>query len=76
MPYPHRSGKCGEIINYFAEVEDEVRKNAAEITYEKILDAAITEFGTKSYETASLNTVCSENNISKGLLYHHFKSKD
>ena len=45
-------------------------------TYEKILHAAIVEFGTKSYENASLNTICSENNISKGLLYHNFKGKD
>ena len=45
-------------------------------TYEKILNAAIVEFGTKSYENASLNTICSENNISKGLLYHNFKGKD
>lgn len=52
------------------------QEKRSRITYEKILDAAITEFGTKSYETASLNTVCSENIISKGLVYHHFKSKD
>ena len=45
-------------------------------TYEKIRNAAIVEFGTKSYENASLNTICSENNISKGLLYHNFKGKD
>jgi len=46
------------------------------ITYEKILNAAIKEFGTKSYENASLNTICSENHIAKGLLYHNFKNKD
>ena len=46
------------------------------ITYEKILKAAIAEFGTKNYDNASLNTICSENQISKGLLYHNFKSKD
>lgn len=45
-------------------------------TKEKILMAAMEEFGTKSYEAASLNTMCVENHISKGLIYHNFKNKD
>lgn len=45
-------------------------------TYEKILAAAIEEFGTNSYDSASLTTICNKNQISKGLLYHNFKSKD
>lgn len=45
-------------------------------TYEKILSAALVEFGTKSYDSASLNTICNENQIPKGLLYHNFKNKD
>lgn len=45
-------------------------------TYERILAAAIEEFGTKSYESASLTTLCNENQISKGLIYHNFKNKD
>lgn len=45
-------------------------------TYERILNAALAEFGTKSYENASLNTICSANQISKGLIYHNFKNKD
>lgn len=43
---------------------------------DKILQAAIAEFGAKSFEAASLNTICSENQISKGLIYHNFKNKD
>ncbi len=46
------------------------------LTCDKIIQAAIAEFGTKSYESASLNTICSENQISKGLIYHNFKNKD
>ena len=46
------------------------------ITYEKILKAAIAEFGTKSYDSASLNTICNKDHISKGSLYHNFKNKD
>lgn len=45
-------------------------------TYNRILNAAIIEFGTKNYDNASLNVICSENNIPKGLIYHNFKNKD
>lgn len=45
-------------------------------TYERIMTAAMEEFGTKSYDAASLTTLCSENQISKGLIYHNFKNKD
>lgn len=45
-------------------------------TKEKILSAALIEFGTKNYESASLNAICIENQISKGLIYHNFKNKD
>lgn len=45
-------------------------------TYEKIMTAALTEFGTKNYDNASLTTLCNENKISKGLIYHNFKNKD
>lgn len=46
------------------------------ITREKILHSALKEFGTKSYENASLNGICNESQIPKGLLYHNFKNKD
>lgn len=46
------------------------------LTYDKIVNGAIREFGTKSYADASLNNICSESNISKGLIYHNFKGKD
>lgn len=45
-------------------------------TYERILSAAMAEFGTKTYDSASLTTICNENQISKGLVYHNFKNKD
>lgn len=45
-------------------------------TQERILSAAIAEFGSKSFDCASLNTICSEHHISKGLIYHNFKNKD
>lgn len=46
------------------------------LSKEKILNAAIIEFGTKTYDNASLNNICNDNNISKGLVYHYFKNKD
>lgn len=45
-------------------------------TYNKILQAAIEEFAEKGYDNASLNIICTKNNISKGLIYHNFKNKD
>ena len=52
------------------------QKEKSKISKEKILNAAIIEFGTKTYESASLNNICSDNNISKGLIYHNYKNKD
>lgn len=43
---------------------------------EKIFNASIAEFGTKTYENASLNNICNDNQISKGLIYHYFQNKD
>lgn len=52
------------------------KEEKTKLTREKIIQAAIQEFGTKTYEVASLNTICMENQISKGLIYHNFKNKD
>lgn len=43
---------------------------------QRILDAALLEFSEKGYEGASLNTVCAQHGISKGVIYHHFRDKD
>ena len=52
------------------------KEEKTELTREKILNAAIIEFGTKGYEGASLNNICNDYGISKGLIYHNFKGKD
>lgn len=53
-----------------------MRKEAkTELTKAKILEAAMNEFGAKGYAASSLNNICNTG-ISKGLLYHNFKSKD
>lgn len=45
------------------------------LTKEKIIAAAIEEFGSKGYLGASLNNICAAG-IPKGLLYHNFENKD
>lgn len=49
-------------------------KNA--LSRHRIIEAAIQEFSAKGYSGASLNTVCAEHGISKGIIYHYFKDKD
>lgn len=45
-------------------------------TKERILTAALSEFGSKSYDAASVNSICEAGQIPKGLIYYNFKSKD
>ncbi|MCH1982211.1 TetR/AcrR family transcriptional regulator [Ruminococcus sp. OA3] len=48
----------------------------SELTRERIIKAAIQEFGQKGYEATVLNTICKDHEISKGLFYHNFKGKE
>lgn len=54
---------------------NEKKEEKTERTKQKILAAAMEEFGTNGYAGASLNNICSVG-IPKGLLYHNFKNKD
>lgn len=56
------------------EIMKREEKNA--LSRQRIIEAAIQEFSAKGYSGASLNTVCAEHNISKGIIYHYFKDKD
>jgi TetR/AcrR family transcriptional regulator len=42
---------------------------------EKILEAAISEFADKGFDRASTNEIVKKAGISKGILFHYFKSK-
>lgn len=42
----------------------------------RILDAAKEEFARNGYDAASMNAICAENGISKGIIYHYFKDRD
>ena len=49
-------------------------KNA--LSKQRIIMAALQEFSVKGYENSSLNTLCESHNLSKGIIYHYFSSKD
>ena len=42
---------------------------------EELIEAALDEFGAKSYEEASLNSIIKNAGISKGSFYYHFQDK-
>ena len=52
------------------------QEQKTQITRDRILSVAIREFGTKNYESASVNSICNSGQISKGLFYHNYKNKD
>lgn len=43
---------------------------------ERILNVAIEEFAENGYKATSTNVICKRANISKGLLYHYYNSKE
>ena len=42
----------------------------------RIIESAITLFATNGYENTSVAAICEHSNVSKGLVFHHFKNKD
>ncbi|MBC1341290.1 TetR/AcrR family transcriptional regulator [Listeria welshimeri] len=42
----------------------------------KILEAAMEEFTEKGYQAASTNKICAKAEVSKGLIFHYFGSKE
>lgn len=51
-------------------------ENKSNDSRSKIIEAALQEFGEHGYDGASTNQICQAAGISKGLLYHYFKSKE
>ena len=49
-------------------------KNAE--TKHRIIKSALKEFSEKSYREASLNTICIEGEVSKGIIYHYYQDKE
>lgn len=52
------------------------REEKNQQTRRKILDRALAEFADKGYGGGSVNAVCAGPDISKGIIYHYFPSKD
>ncbi|MFZ5353802.1 MAG: TetR/AcrR family transcriptional regulator [Bacillota bacterium] len=50
-------------------------ENLSEEKRSKIIDCALAEFAEKGYEQASTNNIVKEAGISKGILFHYFKTK-
>lgn len=63
------------IVN-IQEVVDMKREEKNLQSRQKIMEAALEEFGARSYTEASMNTICKEGGVSKGIIYHYFKDKD
>ena len=52
------------------------QKEKSELTRQRIMAAAMEEFGTHDYGSASMNAICERGALPKGLIYHHFKGKE
>ena len=52
------------------------REEKNQQTRRRIMDSALAEFSRQGYGASSVNTICSAQNISKGIIYHYFKTKD
>ena len=42
----------------------------------RILDGVLAEFSAQGYGGSSINTICAAQNLSKGIVYHYFATKD
>lgn len=51
-------------------------ENASPQGIERILEAALHEFASRGYEAASTNLIASRAGVAKGLVFHHFGSKE
>ena len=49
-------------------------KNAE--TKHRIIESALKEFSEKNYREASLNTICDQGEVSKGIIYHYYRDKE
>ncbi len=47
-----------------------------QITRERIIEAALAEFGERGYKGFVINELCKKYSISKGVLYHNFAGKE
>ena len=59
------------------EVKEKMKQEEkTKLTKEKIMKAAMEEFGLNGYAATALNSILSRAGIAKGLFYHNFQDKD
>lgn len=52
------------------------REEKNQQTKQRIMERALAEFSAQGYGASSINTICSAQDISKGIVYHYFETKD
>lgn len=52
------------------------REEKNQQTKRRIMDSALNEFSKQGYGASSVNAICADQNISKGIIYHYFNTKD
>lgn len=52
------------------------REEKNQQTRRRILDGAVAEFSQQGYLAGSMNAICARQGISKGIIYHYFRTKD
>ena len=53
-----------------------MQKERQERSREEIYPAALNEFGSLGYENVSMERICRQHGISKGMIYHNYSNKD
>ena len=62
------------LVNYGENIMKREEKN--QLTRCKILDSACKEFAVHGFEAGSVNAICQDGGVSKGIIYHYFSSKE
>ena len=52
------------------------REEKNQQTRRRIMDSALAEFARQGYGASSINTICAAQDVSKGIVYHYFETKD
>lgn len=52
------------------------REEKNQQTKRRIMESALAEFSAQGYGGSSINTICAAQDISKGIVYHYFETKD
>lgn len=52
-----------------------IHEGAAELTKQKIIDAAVQRFAADGYQKTTIDKIARDAGVTKGAVYHHFKDK-